>query len=106
MIDSWKKASDDLKIKIQAPFMLITKDKGTFQFDLLIEGFGSPLGTVILSIDNMDEFYTPEEYGYYCSALNSDRYETYNRQRFIDTLTDWGYFGEISKTPDWYFEQE
>jgi hypothetical protein len=104
LINSWRQASDDLQIKIQIPFILTT-DNLKIKFELLVENFGSKLGTVILSIDNMVEIDTPEKYGYYCSAINPDNYSIYNRQFFIDTLNDWGYFGDKSKTPEWYTGQ-
>ena len=47
----------------------------------------------------------PEENGYYCSALNFEHYKNYDRQYFIDTLNDWGYFGDASKKPHWYTGQ-
>ncbi len=61
--------------------------------------------TLILSTDNMKAFKTAEEFGYYCSAIDPESYSTYDRETFIDTLNDWGYFGEISNTPKWYSGQ-
>jgi hypothetical protein len=102
---AWLEAADDLKIKIQYPFALTTADNRTIRYDLLIEHFGSELGTLILSTDNMKAFKTAEEFGYYCSAIDPESYSTYDRETFIDTLNDWGYFGEISNTPKWYSGQ-
>jgi len=102
MIAAWKRAGDDLQIKIQTPFILKIGDNTEIKFHLLIEKFGSRLGTLILSANNMTEFDTPEKYGYYCSALNPDNYSEYERDHFIDTLSDWGYFGEEVKKPNWY----
>jgi hypothetical protein len=106
VILAWRQAADDLQIKIQSPFVLTTADNRTIKYDLLIEHFGSKLGTLILSTDDMTEFNTAEEFGYYCSGLNPDSYSTYDRTNFIDTLDDWGYYGDKSNKPNWYSGQE
>jgi len=105
VILAWRQAADDLQIKVQSPFVLTTADNRTIKYDLLIEHFGSKLGTLILSTDDMTEFNTAEEFGYYCSALNPDSYSTYERENFIDTLDDWGYYGDTSNKPNWYSGQ-
>jgi hypothetical protein len=102
VILAWRQAADDLQIKIQSPFVLTTADNRTIQYSLLIENFGSKPGTLILSTDEMTEFSTAEQFGYFCSTLNPDSYSTYDRANFIDTLNDWGYFGDTSKKPNWY----
>lgn len=106
VIRAWQQAAEDLQIKIQSPFILKTEDNKTIKYDLLVENFGSKLGTLILSTDDMTEFDTAEEFGYYCSALNPIHYSTYDRAEFIDTLEDWGYHGDPSDKPTWYSEAE
>jgi hypothetical protein len=105
MITSWIQASQDLNIIIRAPFILTTEDNLKIRYELFVESFGSPLGTVILDMNDMTDFNIPKKNGYYCSALNPERYGTYDRQLFIDTLNDWGYYGDKSKTPEWYTGQ-
>jgi hypothetical protein len=101
VIDAWRKASKELGFEIQSPFFLTTGSERLIRFELMVEEFGSKLGTIILLTDDMTEFNTPEKYGYYCSALNPENYSEYRREHFVDTLNDWGYFGEKSKTPEW-----
>lgn len=105
LINAWREASKDLKINIQSPFILLIEDNRNLRFDILIEDFGQPKGTIILLVDDMTDFNTPEKYGYYCSALNPLSYANYDRQLFIDTLNDWGYFGNNNEKPDWYSGQ-
>jgi hypothetical protein len=105
VINAWREAADDLQIKIQSPFVLTTAANRIIQYELLIEQFGTKLGTLVLSIDDMTEFNTAEEFGYYCSALNPDNYSAYDRAKFIDTLNDWGYYGDTPNKPGWYSEQ-
>lgn len=105
VLNSWRQASSDLNIKIQTPFVLTTEDNRRIEFELLVEDFGCCNGTIVMSIDNLAEFEIAKKYEYYCSALNPEVYASYDRQLFIDTLNDWGYFGVNSEMPDWYTGQ-
>jgi len=50
----------------------------------------------------MSDFDKAEKFGFYCSALNPFHYDHYDRDNFIETLTDWGYFGQPENKPEWY----
>ena len=80
----------------------MTNDGNEHKFLLLVEGFGSKKGTLIITTDNTVDFKIHEKYGYYCSALNPLSYSKYNRENFIETLEDWDYFGESNEKPQWY----
>lgn len=101
VVKAWQEAADDLNIEIQSPFTLLTTNND-LTFQLLIKNFGSKLGTLTLSTDDMTDFNTPKKYGFYCSALNPLAYDKYDREHFIETLTDWGYYGNAADKPDWY----
>ena len=101
-IDSWRVASVDLGIEIQSPFILKTSDGEEIKFELLIKRFGSELGTLIFSTDELFHFKTAQKYGYYCSALNPENYSVYKKELFVDTLNDWGFFGKSAEQPKWY----
>ena len=101
IIGAWKEASTDLKIDIETPFFLQT-ERGLIKYDLLIKCFGSENGTLIITTDDISEFGTARKFGFYCSALNPCCYNKYDRENFIETLTDWGYFGMSENKPDWY----
>lgn len=105
IIESWKTAEKDLKIKIRSPFFITTQRDKRITFDLLVEHFGCEKGMVIMSISNIHGLKTIKENDYSYSALNFDSYTIYDRQRFIDTLNDWGYFGDSSNIPEWYSGQ-
>jgi hypothetical protein len=96
MIDAWKQAEKDLGIRINPKFTL--RLKNSTKVFLLIENFGGPNGTIATELDDTSDFKELGELGFYCSALNRANYLTYNRNHFIDTLNDWGFFGEKSKT--------
>lgn len=102
LIEVWKIAAADLKIEIISPFVLKTKNDTELSFLILVKDFGRKLGTVIFSTEDMSDIKSLENYGYYYSALNPLIYSQYNRDLFIDTLKDWGYFGEEFNQPSWY----
>jgi hypothetical protein len=101
LIRAWEKASKDLGIQIESPFILKTENK-EIKYDLLIKNFGSKLGTLIITTENMSEFDKADKFGFYCSALNPFDYENYDRENYIETLTDWGFFGQQENKPEWY----
>lgn len=101
-IDSWKIAANDLSIKLQAPCVIHLNDNGELKCPIFIENFGSKSGTIIFSINDKLDHKLLKEYGYYCAALNPSSYSKYKRDLFIDTLNDWGFFGEPSHIPEWY----
>ncbi len=105
MLDSWKTAAKQLNIKIQFPFYITNKNGKELKFDLLVEEFGSQKGIVIMRMRNMHGLKAIKENGFAFSTLRYKNYATYDRQIFIDTLNDWGYFGDLSKTPSWYAGQ-
>ena len=102
MIEAWKQAEMDLGIKIKSPFQLSLGSSNILSVDILVENFGSEKGTIILTTDDMDNFNIPEKYGYYCSALNPVVYSNYDKEMFVDTLNDWGFYGDESAKPEWY----
>jgi hypothetical protein len=102
LINAWILASKDLNIHIEAPFILKTDDGAEYTFLILIRKFGSKLGTIVITTDDFEDLYIPEIYGYYCSALNPLSYSEYKRDHFIETLEDWGFFGNSSEKPQWY----
>jgi hypothetical protein len=97
MINAWEKAAKDLGIEIEVPFHFNGEE-----FPLLIKYFGSRKGTVILDIDDIAIADDQISKDYYWSGLNPANYTQYNREKFIDTLEDWGWYGENSNKPCWY----
>jgi hypothetical protein len=101
VIISWTIAAKDLGLVIRPLFEILSGNDQTIQCALLIENFGSELGTAVFTDIDRSPHSGFSSKGYYISIL-SDRYVEYNRQSFIDTLNDWAYFGDPKLTPDWY----
>lgn len=97
--EAWITASVDLGIKVNTSF----KITGVESIFILIEDFGGKTGTMVIPIGAINEvqYQIILTQGYYCSQVGND-YNHYNRDYFIDTLNDWGYFGDDSLRPDWF----
>jgi hypothetical protein len=100
IVDAWLQAATELGIKVIAPFKISTNDAGDWWFEAYIADFGGPNGTVVGNRENqLNEI--RKQHGYYASNLFPS-YRIFDRQHFIDTLNDWGWFGEKGKAPIWY----
>ena len=98
--DSWRQAATDLKIRVVAPSRFVSESGESVWFEAHVLDFGGPKGTVVSNQDGrLDDL--RERLGYYVSNL-FPTYRIYARQHFIDTLDDWGWFGEPGKEPLWY----
>ncbi len=101
MIDSWMEAGRDLGVEV-IPSCRLEIDQLTFTC-LLVKDFGSVMGTIVMPMDVEQEVLSKiRKTGYFLSRLNPESYCKYDRELFIDTLNDWGYFGPASKRPGWY----
>ena len=102
--NAWRRAANDLDIEVISPFSIELEGQGKCEFIALIKSFGTSKGTLICSPEEWDDFgysYLAEDHGYYCSGVYAV-YEQYEKDLFIDTLNDWGWFGDESARPCWY----
>lgn len=99
MIEAWRQASMDLEIRLVAPFDLIGYEDRVGQAVAYLPDFGGPRGMIVTGLDGPTSGSSGE--GYYWSRLG-DSYSGYDRQLFIDTLNDWGWFGDERLKPTWY----
>jgi hypothetical protein len=97
---AWLKAADDLQIEVVAPFRL----ESGFQFVALVRFFGAPNGMLVLDSWDEERAAAAENFGFGFSCMDSPFYETYDRERFIEVLTDWTWTGDPEHRPDWYTE--
>jgi hypothetical protein len=101
VINAWKQAANELNLRIESP-VTINSGNREIIYPLLIKDFGGKQGTIAILIDDDLNLSIAKYYGYYCSKLNSRSYTKYSRNLFINTLNDWGFFGDDSNKPDWY----
>ena len=98
--NAWRDAATDLGIRVVAPCTLTMQSGATKQFEARILDFGGPKGVIAASpISRADD--ELGQLNVWCSVLG-ERYRTYDRQLFIDTLDDWGWHGKLEEQPQWY----
>jgi hypothetical protein len=99
MSRAWIAASADLGIRVVAPASITLKNGHSKQVEAHILDFGSPKGALAISeLSRMLDSSLFEQW----SSILMDTYERYDRQLFVDTLDDWGWFGDRESVPDWY----
>jgi len=99
---AWRMAAVDLGIRFESPFAMQHNGSVYWCAGFLPE-FGGPQGAIIASRHSHDDvFDVAEALGFYASGLNPYYYEIYDRSRFVETLNDWGWFGDPSARPSWF----
>lgn len=108
MAKAWQMAAEDLGIEFISPFSLKPNAEKEYWIAGFLPHFGSKKGTVIISRfdimeeDDKDVDQIVENEGYYFSGLNPIYYEKYDRENFMTTLNDWGWFGSMQEKPTWF----
>jgi hypothetical protein len=108
LVRAWRQAAEDLAIVVRSPFTLAaSSDGGAIECIALIEHFGSPNGTVVVGRHGSSEpaRLMAKAQGRFFSLIDEASYSSYDRSFFIETLNDWGWFGELSQAPEWYTGQ-
>lgn len=100
IVEAWISASKDLGIKIQPRFSVYSENNEAISCLLLVEDFGSKLGTAVFAELHESPHPLFSAKGYYVSTLG-DLYTAFNRSLFVETLNDWGYFGDPGNKPEW-----
>jgi hypothetical protein len=95
---AWLEAAKDLGIRVAAPFTVHSDEPITYEAHVM--DFGGPKGTVVGVLDDkLDDCRATQ--GFYRSNLASS-YRHYERQHFVATLNDWGWYGPEELRPVWY----
>jgi hypothetical protein len=106
MACSWRAAAADLGIRFLSPFAFEANGV-RYACTGLLPDFGGPKGTLVCSRfdpipDDVNIYELAHGEGYYTSGLNPRVYETYERARFVETLDDWGWYGQEGAAPTWF----
>ncbi len=103
MAKAWQEAASDLNLDFVSPYKFTDTLGHQYSCAGLIKKIGGVNGTLIISRKDSDNVFDAGlEMGYFTSGLNPRYYEKYNREKFIETLKDWGWFGEAKEKPDWF----
>lgn len=97
LIEAWQAAALDLGFRLEAPYCLSTSTGDSIWVEGFLPDFGGSRGMVFRGMEH--------------SAPSTDRYVSliapiyhqYVRERFIEALTDWGWFGSEDSRPVWLF---
>jgi hypothetical protein len=102
MGNAWLEAAGELGIRVTAPHAISTSF-GRATYVALLPDFGGKLGTVIVPIagEHGVEQLAAKEQGVHFSQL-AESYCSFDRDLFVATLNDWGWFGPEDAKPDWY----
>src|SRR5579863_3644479 len=100
VVAAWREAAADLGFQFTSPCMVQALDGQHFEALGLVHQFGGQIGTLI-SAEPSADWYPAVQDGYGVSHL-SPGYAQYDRASWIETLDDWGFWGDPSLAPDWY----
>ena len=100
MARAWTKASLDLGLDFISPYEFIDKNGEKYSCSGFLKNIGSAKGTIIISRKDSDGvFDAAVELGFHVPGLAPRYYEKYNRERFVETLKEWGWFGSSEFIP-------
>lgn len=106
VISAWLKASAELQVRVEAPFNLEC-DGTTFFCSAYVPDFGGQKGTILMVTlppdfeTNKELIKHAEKTGYTWSYLNGLEYANFDKEIFIEALSDWGYKGPLETKPSW-----
>jgi hypothetical protein len=108
LIERWRRAGEDLGIRVMAPAELRDAAGGPFMCEVFVADFGSPAGGWVVSQRTerrlRRQLRTLGESLFLCIA-GPRQPSAYSRAAFIQELEDWGWFGEPGGEPSWYVER-
>lgn len=98
MVQAWLDAAKELGVRVIAPHSVQLADGRAVLIEAFLPDFGSRSGALAISFENS----TPKERELpVWSSRLYESYRVFDRQFFIDTLDDWGWFG-ASEPPAWF----
>jgi hypothetical protein len=92
-------------ITVVAPYELLDEGGNISAFALAwIESFGSENGSVVAGLRSRRQAVqsAARRQGQLCSFINEESYAQYDRDLFVATLNDWGWYGDPAHAPGWY----
>lgn len=104
MAQAWLDAARDLGIRVEHPFHFRAPDGSTVTTQgVYLPDFGSERGVLLTCRFDADTVCdAADQTDYYQSGLNPRAYEPYRRALYVETLNDWGWFGDEASAPDWF----
>ena len=106
VVAAWQAAGRELGIEVVAPYEFHGA-RQIHQCVAYLPHFGRPKGIVLQGYGPPD--YEPhgtlsddaKSAGLYCSIINVEVYKDFDREKFIEALADWGFYGDPEQRPAW-----
>ena len=98
---AWLQAKEELGVEVVAPYR-IELDGTLVTAIAYLPDFGSEKGTLVLEIEENKFANLAGSHGYFCSQLNPESYNHFNRRLYQKTLDDWQWFSKSKSPPSWY----
>jgi hypothetical protein len=109
LIRAWQTAARELSIEVHAPFVLRVEGRA-HQCIAWVPHFSGRRGILVLATETSrrrtGKLFVEDArtQGYPFSSLEVHSYKEYDRDRYIDMLNEWGYYGPPEKCPAWCVE--
>ena len=102
IVSAWLEAASDLGVTVIAPYRLGRIGDQTLLCEALLPDFGSQAGAIAITARSRRRTRPIlREANRWHSELG-DGYANYKRKLFVETLNDWGWYGQEHLKPDWY----
>ena len=104
LLELWQIAASDLNLQVCAGYVLQLASGSTLEPTLLVKQFGARKGMLVFTnydevAPHIDEIF---KYGYGFSILDEPRQsEDYEREEYIELLSDWGWSKSDESKPSW-----
>jgi len=111
LLREWQKASSDLGFTIIAPFELGITDDVTIRAELLVPSFGGRNGMLIVKNYEVVKLHVKalQELGYGFCVFDEpadDSEIMYQREVFIEMLSDWSWAGPAHERSAWIVDRD
>jgi hypothetical protein len=100
--DAWLAASRDLGVQVTTPAPREIGGDSELIAPALVHYFGKNVGAIVLVLGEPCEALAPILQRHYFVSIVAPHYRHYQRDLFMETLNDWGYFGPRELLPPWY----
>jgi hypothetical protein len=103
LLAQFEAARDNLGIVIAAPYEVDIDDNVKVRAEILVKHFGGKNGTLVVANYAVVKPYLEQlrilRYGF---SVLEEPSEAYNREIFIEMLSDWGWTGDGAMKPAWF----
>ncbi len=104
IIEAWARAAAELGVRVTSPATLEGLAPAPCTVPVLVHDYGRPAGTVVLVLGEPSELLgglLARCAQNHRTALLAPHFRRYDRERYVATLGEWGYYGSPALRPAW-----